>query len=157
MDLVETRRFLGQINTINTSLAQNLKITAFDQCEESKNNLEDRLICKILSDKTSVDEKLLAIRDGLSSSDWLKFIPTINSFLKDHPISKMTLGQKEMIDELSHNSVLSGQVRNLVATTKSLLIQNEWVKFAKSFLFYDKRAWQANAQCELESHDEKWN
>lgn len=138
MEKVQAARFAGKINVMNEKLATSLKITDFDQCTGGADDPKDKRICTLLNDKISVDKKLETVRDALGSEDWLKYVPTINDFFKKYPPSSMTASQKEDLAELMSNKVLKSQVKGLVNSTKSIVVQVEWLKFAQNFKYLSK-------------------
>lgn len=131
----QAARLTGAVNTANELLKESLRVTAFDQCSAGKDSEKDRRICKILHPKISVDHKLAVIEDALTDDNWIKYIPTINGFFKDHPTESLTGSQKAIIKNLSKNKVIARQAKNLQAESKYGAVKNEWALFIKSMGF----------------------
>lgn len=138
MEKVQAARFVGKINVMNEKLATSLKITDFDQCTSGKDDAKDKRICQLLNDKISIDKKLETVRDALGSEDWLKYVPTINDFFRKNPPASMTASQKADVEELVSNKVIKSQVKGLVSSTKNIVVQVEWLKFAQNFRYLSK-------------------
>lgn len=168
LERVRAARMMGNVEALNPGgresdrspgynqeLADALSVTAFDQCAAGADNERDRRMCRLLDPRVSVDQKLDTLALSLQSENWIKYIPTMNEFFKNHPVSGMNARQKAEIAELSSNDVIKRQIRNLVQTTDALSVQVEWAKFARNFGFLSRQeeaaALNANLNKMLES------
>lgn len=133
LEKAEAARAMKLVDSANEMLADSMDITDFAQCTAGRDDEKDRRICKLLHDQISVTDKLDVLTDAFTQEDWIKYVPTMNTFLKANPPSTYTKDQRETFNELMRNKVLKGQVKNMVKDTKSLVVQMEWIKFAKNF------------------------
>jgi hypothetical protein len=138
LNKAQAARFTGKLNYVNNDLAKSLSITDFDQCTGGSDDPKDKRICTILNDSISIDKKIDTIYGALQSDDWLKYVPTINDFFKKYPPSSMTASQRKDLEDLMHNNVIKSQVKGLVKSTKSIVVQLEWLKFARNFKYLSK-------------------
>ena len=132
---VQAMRSTGQVEAMNTTLAQSLNMTKFDQCGAGDDGERDRRICAMRNPSNSIDRRLQIMEDALTDDDWIKYIPTFNNFFRQNPPEKMTAAQKRFLSDLSQNQVIGRQTRNLARTSKYAAVRAEWEFFNRSVGF----------------------
>ena len=133
LDKLSGMRMLKQVNTTNSMLAQSLKATAFAQCESS--DLKDestKKICSLQDSRVGIDKKIEVIVDALQSPNFLSYIPAINIFLTEFPVSGMSASQKKALKEISDNKIVTSQILGLINKTTSLSLLKLWSNLAKN-------------------------
>jgi hypothetical protein len=133
----QNTRLKREVAEVNEELKESLKVTAFDQCSAGKDSEKDRRICKLLHSKISVDDKLSILEDALTDDQWIKYVPTINGFFKEHPVATLTATQKTFVKGLGSNKVIGRQAKNLQAESKYQAVKDEWGFFIKNLGFDD--------------------
>lgn len=132
---VQAMRSTGQVELMNTTLAQSLNMTKFDQCGAGDDGERDRRICAMRNPSNSIDRRLQIMEDALTDDDWIKYIPTFNNFFRQNPPEKMTASQRAFLADLSRNAVIGRQAKNLARTSKYAAVRAEWEFFNKSVGF----------------------
>ena len=136
----QAMRTVGQVEALNTQLAQSLSLTAFAQCGAGGEDSErDTRICALRTPSNSIDRRISVIEDALTESDWIKYIPAINNFFRQNPIEKMTPAQKRAISQIGSNEVIGRQVRNLARTAKYPAVRAEWEFFGTTIGFINQQ------------------
>lgn len=132
---VQAMRSMGQVEAMNSTLAESLNLTAFDQCGAGDDGERDRRICAMRNPSRSIDNRLSIMEDALTDDDWIKYIPTFNNFLRQNPPAKMTRAQRDFLSRLSQNPVIGRQARALERTSKYPAVRAEWAFFNRSIGF----------------------
>lgn len=131
----EAVRATSQVTAANNLLAETLNRTAFEQCVAGADSLLDRRVCALYNEGLTVERRLSIIEDAFGEEDWIKYVPTINEFLRAHPPANMSREQRNLLRELARNPVIGRQARNLARSHRYAAVRAEWQFFADSIGF----------------------
>jgi hypothetical protein len=117
LDKVFTKKAVGLVDYTNIELSKSLSQTAFEQCNgTNENNQEKKLICSLLDPKSTPKQKLLSIQELMMSDNFLSYIPLINGVIEEgaengtFDLSKLSLEDKQILKQLSDNKVIKDMI-----------------------------------------------
>jgi hypothetical protein len=136
LELLQAKRLMDKVDLTNKALAESLKVTAFAQCPAGPDDDPvKKNLCALQDRNIPVADRIDLVQDLLAQENYLSYLPAINSFFNENTPAYYDEKSKAALAQISNNTVIKGQIAGLVASTKSLGLKAEWLKFSQNLGF----------------------
>ncbi len=144
------KRAIGQVEMTNKILAESLSATAFTQCASiDPQDEKTKKVCGLLDTQKTTGQKLALTMEVLAQEDYLLYLPTINSFIKNVDYASLSPDDQKTFDEIKNNKVIKSQLIGLIDQTNGLGLKVEWIELAEKLGYMTKDEAQEKVTAEV--------